>query len=865
MISIPSSICSTVRAAAIPFVFRNLPKRNYLPAWCGPLVLMLGGAWVGVPAQTAHFVGAESAVANPASNGLNGNGRYAVEGNKIGYISSAGNKRVSEETSSSGNFGPVHMRSESPTSISMIFAFDTAGTLGSTAVVTQGAKGLDFTDAGTGTCKAGTAYGTGETCTVDVSFTPKFAGTRYGAAKLLDGSGNLLATGYVQGTGVGPRMSFQPGSQSVVANLANNSLSDVEWIAVDSSGNVYIAEYGNDRVLKETPSAGGYTQSIIPINGPVYPLGIAVDGSGNLYVDGYTQVVKETLSAGGYTQSVVANDLNDSYDVAVDGSGNVYIADYGNSQVLKETLSADGYTESIVANYANNGLLDPFGVAVDGSGNVYISDSFNRVLKETLSAGSYTQSVIANAANGPFYPTGVAVDGSGNVYIADGIFGSNRVLKETPSAGGYTQSVVANAAINGLNGPVGVAVDGSGNVYVADELNNRVLKEDLSDPPSLPFAATAVGSTSTDNPETVLVSNDGNAVLIFPLPAMGANPSVPVNFDWDPSSTCQQTTPSSSAAFELAPGASCTMAFDFEPTATGSISGVAELTDNNLNVTGAVQGIQLTGLQGSQTINFSQLPSYVFYGVAPITLSATGGASGNPVVFSIVSGAAFLSGTNNSILNITGPGTVVIAANQAGDTDYAAAPTVTQSITVLFSATITSPARNSTLPGSSVTFTWAVGNFVNEFYLFLGSNGVGSNNLYSSGYTSHTSVNVTGLPVNGETIYARLFSFFDGAWTYLDYTYTAESLATLTSPVAGSTLTGSSETFTWSGGAGITLYYLFLGSDGVGSNNLYDSGYTIHNSVNVTGLPVNGETVYARLYWQVDGAWHHVDSTYTAE
>lgn len=862
MSSMPSSICSTVRVAAFPFVSRNLRKHNSSPALCVVLALMLGGAWASIHAQTAHFVGAQRVAANAANNNLNSPRAVAVEGSGNVHITDSGNSRVLEDTSSNVNFGPVKVGSTSPAPISMIFAFDTAETLGSTTAVTQGATGLDFADTGTGTCKAGTDYTAGDTCTVKVSFTPKFAGTRYGAAELLDRSGKVLATGYLQGTGAGPRMSFQPGSQSVVANLANNS---PQWVAVDSSGNVYIADYFNDSVLKETPSPGGYIQSVIPMSGPVYPEGVAVDGSGNLYVDGYIQVVKETLSAGTYTQSVVANGLNASYDLAVDGGGNVYIADYGDNQVLKETLSAGGYTQSVVANYASNGLISPFGVAVDGSGNVYISYIWEGpVLKETPSAGGYTQSVVANAANnGLADPTGLAVDGSGNVYISDSF--NQRVLKETPSADGYTQSVVANAVMNGLNEPIGVAVDGSGNVYLADELNDRILKEDLAHPPNLPFAATVVGAASTDNPETVVVSNEGNAALIFSLPATGTNPSVPVNFDWDPSSTCQQTTPGSSAAFELAPGASCTMAFDFDPTPTGSITGFAELTDNNLNVTGAVQAIQLTGLQASQTITFPQLVSPEFYGTAPITLSATGGASGNPVVFSILSGPGSVSGTNNSVLNITGPGLIVIAANQAGDRDYTAAPTVTQSITALFSATIISPARNSTLAGSSVTFTWLAGTGVTEYYLFLGSNGVGSNNLYSSGYTSHTSVNVTGLPVNGETIYARLYSFYNGGWTYLDYTYTAESVAALTSPAPGSTFTGSSETFTWSGGAGITLYYLFLGSNGAGSDNLYSSGYTTHTSVNVTGLPVNGETVYARLYWYVDGAWHHLDYTYIAE
>jgi hypothetical protein len=126
-------------------------------------------------------------------------------------------------------------------------------------------------------------------------------------------------------------------------------------------------------------------------------------------------------------------------------------------------------------------------------------------------------------------------------------------------------------------------------------------------------------------------------------------------------------------------------------------------------------------------------------------------------------------------------------------------------------------------------------------------------------------VKVIGLPANGETIYARLYSFAGGAWHYLDYTYTAASLATLISPPPSSTLMGSNVTFTWSAGADVTMVYLFLGSNGVGSNNLYSSGYTTHKSVNVTGLPVNGETIYARLYWYLGGAWHHLDYTYMAE
>ena len=816
MVSIRCSICSAVRAAGFPFAFTNLRKCKNLPALFLVLALMLGGAWFDVLAQA-------------------------------------------------GNFGTVNVGKTSATPISITLSFDAAQTLGSIAVLTQGATGLDFTNAGGGSCTVGTAYSAGNTCTVAVSFTPKFSGTRYGAAELLDGSGNVLATAYLLGTGVGPQLTFLPGTQTVVANYPNNRLNVPSGVAVDGDGNVYIADQDNFQVLKEAPSAGGYTQSVIAniaTNGLYSPEGVAVDGGGNLYIvdQGNNRVLKETPSEAGFTQSVVANAASNGvdfpYGVAVDGSGNVYVADYGNSRVLKETLSAGSYTQSVVADTASNGLDFATGVATDGSGNVYIANYYsNQVLKETLTASGYTQSVVADAlTNGLKYPFGVEVDGNGNVYIADS--GNDRVLKETLSAAGYTQSVVAS---NGLNWPLWVALDSGGNVYIADTNNYQVLKEGSAVPPRL-----TIGATSTD---TVTVTNDGNAVLTFRLPTTGDNPSVPANFVWDPSSTCVQTTAGSSAAFELASGASCTVAFDFSPTVNGNTSGFAVLTDNNLNDPGAVQGIHLTGLLVSQKIVFPQRASPVYFGLPPITLTATGGTSGNPVLFSIVSGPGSLSGTNNSILTVTGWGTIVIAANQAGNTDYTAAPQVTQSITVLLAipAALTAPAPGSILTGSSATFTWSPGTGATEYMLYLGSAGVRSNNLYNSGHTTATSVNVTDLPVNGETIYARLYSFIGGAWQCLDYTYTAASPATLTSPAPSSTLTDSSVTFSWSAGSGVTLYYLLLGSDGVGSNNLYNSGYTSHKSVNVTGLPANGETIYARLYSSLSGVWHYVDYTYTAE
>jgi hypothetical protein len=87
-----------------------------------------------------------------------------------------------------------------------------------------------------------------------------------------------------------------------------------------------------------------------------------------------------------------------------------------------------------------------------------------------------------------------------------------------------------------------------GNVYIADYYNNRVVKLDYADAPSLSIASTAVGQTSTDSPQTVTLTNIGNAALTFPVPAMGLNPSIATGFTLGNSSTCPQFSSSSSPA-----------------------------------------------------------------------------------------------------------------------------------------------------------------------------------------------------------------------------------------------------------------------------------------------------------------------------
>jgi DNA-binding beta-propeller fold protein YncE len=652
------------------------------------------------------------------SSGLNYPSGIAVDGSGAVYIADEGTNQVLKEVASAADFGKVNVGSPSSV-ITLIFAFDTAGAIGTPAVLTQGVAGLDFADAGTGTCTTnGTShtYSIGDTCTVDVTFTPKASGSRYGAVELLDNSGNMIATGYVQGTGVGPQVNFLPGAESTVADWESNGLLWPQGVAVDASGNVYIADSNHNRVLKETPSAGGYTQSTVPTGSLNYPNQVAVDGGGNIYIADTTnfRILKETLSAGGYSESTVASfppiDGTAPVGVAVDGSGNVYISSSAGS-LYKETLTAGSYTQSTIP----TGISSIGEIAVDGSGNVYLADnsSNNQIVKETLSATGYTQSTVPISGLG--VPYGIAVDGSGNLYISYiPTTGTSLVLKETLSGGSYTQSTIPTSA---LNQPFGVAVDGSGNVYIADSGNSRVLKEDFADPPSLKFATTAYGLTSTDSPQTVTVSNVGNAPLTFPVPSSGNNPSIATNFSLDGStaSACPQLESGSSAPGTLPAGAFCVLPISFTPAAVGALSGSLVLTDNNLNTAApgyAMQSISLSGIgtQATPTITWAT-PAAITYGMA-LNAAQLDATASVPGTFSYSSPAGTVLGAGSHQLTATftptdgidyttATGSIILVVNQA-------APTITwtTSVAITYGTALSATQLNANSPVAG-TFSYS--------------------------------------------------------------------------------------------------------------------------------------------------------------
>ena len=308
-------------------------------------------------------------------------------------------------------------------------------------------------------------------------------------------------------------------------------------VAVDGSGNLYIADADNHRIRKVDSSgnistvAGGGTDVKAIAAQLNWPTGVAVDGSGNLYIaDQWNHRIRKVDSSGnistvagngtggfsGDGAAATAAQLAFPTDVEVDGSGNLYIADSQNHRIRKvdtagviTTVAGSGTavytTGSLRGGYSGDGaaataaqLTAPSGVAVDGAGNLYIADSGNGRIRKVDSAGVIT-TVAGNGTHGfsgdggaaiaaqLFLPIRVAVDGAGNLYIADS--GNGRIRKVDSSGvittvagngtGGFSGDGGAAVAAR-LSSPEGVALDGSGNLYIADKGNGRIRKVDAS-------------------------------------------------------------------------------------------------------------------------------------------------------------------------------------------------------------------------------------------------------------------------------------------------------------------------------------------------------------------------------------------------
>ena len=758
---------------------------------------------------------------------------------------------------------PVTALASSSLKYSYSFTFLMGGSISAPAVLTQGATGQDFADAGTGSCTTNGAshvYSAGDSCTVDVIFTPKHPGLRLGSVQLTSSTGSLVATALVSGTGSAPQVVF-PGNNTPTA--LGSGLKTPSAVAVDASGNVFVADTANNAV-KEILAAGGYTTVKVLGSGFSSPSSVAVDGGGNVYVaDSGNNALKEIVAVGGYvTVQTLGGAFVHPTGVAVDGTGNVFVVD-GGDNVAYEILWG-----GLVVNLGS-AFSSPNGVAVDANGNIFVADTGDNAVKEFLAAGGYT--TLNTVGSGFSSPSGVAVDASGNVYVADT---GNKAVKEILVSGGY---VTVNTLASGINGPTGVVVDASGNVFVSVGAGNSVIELPFSKPPALSFASTAIGATSAA--QTITLQNNGNAALLPVFVGAGTVPTISTGFAIT-GGTCTSMIVKGSPW--LAQGASCTVTVAFTPKSgqSGTVSGTLSYTDNALNLNPATQSIALSGsVQQVPAVLTSPTPGSTLSG-ASVTFTWTAASAGNQGYWLFLG----TTGVGSKNLYDSGQQTATSATFSNLPTNgvkiYARVYTEFNGVLVYNDYTytanngamqapaLTSPTPGSTLAGQSVTFTWTAAGAGNQgYWLFLGTTGAGSKNLYDSGQQTATSATVSGLPSNGVPIYARVYTRYNGVLVYNDYTYTSwMQPPVLTSPTPGSTLAGSSVTFTWTAGStGEQGYWLFLGTTGVGSKDLYDSGQQTGTSATVSGLPTNGATIYARVYTRYNGVLVFNDYTYKAQ
>ena len=324
-------------------------------------------------------------------------------------------------------------------------------------------------------------------------------------------------------------------------------------VARTSAGLVYVTDQFNHTIRKVSP--GGVVTTFAGLAGVpgstdgtggearfYYPLGIAVDIAGYLYVCDYANSTIRKISPAGVVTTLAglagsagfadgsgsAARFNVPVGIAVDGAGFVYVADRDNNIIRK--ISPAGEVTTLagmagVAGYVDGSGSDarfyhPYGLAADAAGNLYVSEEENHTIRKITAAGQVTtlagMAGVAGTADGNgsdarfYFPYGVTVDSSGYVYVTER---GDTIRKISPTGlvttiGGLSQnpgSVDGTGFTARFHAPTGITVDENGNLYVADCWNHTV--RSTSTAPILPVCSLAI-SQIVANP----LPNEGAAI-----------------------------------------------------------------------------------------------------------------------------------------------------------------------------------------------------------------------------------------------------------------------------------------------------------------------------------------------------------------
>ena len=541
------------------------------------------------------------------------------------------------------------------------------------------------------------------------------------------------------------------------------------------------------------------------------------------------------------------------------------------------SLAVSGLPSGVTASFSPNPTAIP-----SSSGNSLLT----LTASSTASLGQYTVTITGTSGSQSasttlplgVYPQGFSLSDYGSPSIYPGNSGSAYVyLAENY---GFTGSV--SLFISGL--PSGVTASFSPNLTTfSSELT--LVASTAAIPGQYNLTITGTSGTSTASTSLFLtVLSPVPATLLSPTPGTQLT-STSVTFAWSAGGGVTHywfnlgTGPSGAAAKNIYSGSPTTAT---QVTATGlPTNGETVYATLYSSIGGAwVPAVYTFNAYGPATLT-APSPSSKLTASTTFTWAPVPGITN----YWLDLGTADAGANTKNIYNsgsITATSATVTGIPQTGETLYATLYTYMagawQPIFYTFTAAgtpapaaLTTPAPGSKLTSSSVTFTWSPGEEVTDYWFNLGTgnSGAGAKNLYSGVETTLTSVTASGLPTNGETIYATLYSYIAGAWQPTVYTYTASGSPTpaaLITPEPAATITNTTVTFSWSAAIPATYYWFNLGTGSSGSSakNIYSGSSTTASSVTVSGLPRNGETIYATLYSYIDGAWQPIVYTYTA-
>ncbi len=483
----------------------------------------------------------------------------------------------------------------------------------------------------------------------------------------------------------------QTGASSMLvaaaATFGGSALSGPQGIAVDGYTNVYIADTGNNRIVKAHQFGATTTDNIVYVPAATTfggtklsgPTGLAVDAAQNLYIadTGNNRIVRYTATGVASVIATGAITLNAPYSVAVYPSGQLVVSDKTKGVVL-----VNGSSTSVLSFGTAYTTTAAKGVALDAAGNIYLSNTTgNQVLElntnspqaiafpatNALGISSNNTETTFNAGNTALVLTGLAV--ANNNFAMD----STSTCTATSTVNAGSSCTVVTKFTPQSVGPQSAALT----------LTDNQLSYTLNNATSNQTATFAANGTQALNLSGTAASAGAPQTITFPAPAS------PIPFTNTPITLSATASSGLPVTFSVLSGPGTLSGNSLTITGVGTIviaaNQIGSVTPAFSAAPQVMQTIVVT--QAPQTITFTPSSPVIYNLTTPLPLTATS-TSGLAVAFSVVSGPGTISGTS---LSITGLGTIVVAASQAGTANFAAAPTVQASIVVSPLGTVATP------------------------------------------------------------------------------------------------------------------------------------------------------------------------------